>query len=121
MALFDRSERAHSEVARIWRSHHPSVLTSDYVFDETVTVLKARVGHQESVTAGEALLSSGRVKIEPVGGRDRQVAWDIFRSHDDKPWSFTDCTSKVLVDRLRCEEVWALDVDFRQMGSKVRP
>jgi len=31
------------------------------------------------------------------------------------------CTSKVLIDRLGCEQVWALDVDFRQMGYEVRP
>lgn len=96
-------------------------MTSDYIFDETLTVLKIRVGHKASVAAGEAMLSSSRVSIEPIDDQDRRSAWAIFSTHADKRWSFTDCTSKVLIDRVRCEQVWALGVDFRQMGYEVRP
>lgn len=96
-------------------------MTSDYIFDETVTVLKIRVSPKASVAAGEAMLSSARLSIEPIDDKDRRSAWAIFSTHGDKRWSFTDCTSKVLIDRLRCEQVWALDVDFQQMGYNVRP
>lgn len=121
MALFDRSERSHRRVSSAWSTEATAAVTSDYVFDETVTVLKVRVGHKASVAAGEAMLTSPRLSIEPIGDEDRRGAWAIFSTHGDKRWSFTDCTSKVLIDRLGCEQVWALDVDFRQMGYDVRP
>ena len=91
------------------------------MFDETVTVLKARAGHRAAVAAGRAMLTSGRLAIEVVGEGDRVAAWEIFQSHGDKLWSFTDCTSKVLIDRLACDQVFTLDADFRQMGYDVRP
>jgi len=105
----------------VWKAETTSAVTSDYVFDETVTVLKIRVGHTASVAAGDAMLSSPRLSIEPIDDQDRRSAWAIFSTHADKRWSFTDCTSKVLIDRLACEQIWALDVDFRQMGYEVRP
>ncbi len=105
----------------MWRAESTAAVTTDYVFDETVTVLKVRVGHKASGAAGEAMLSSPRLSIEPIVDEDRRSAWAIFSAHGDKRWSFTDCTSKVLIDRLGCEQVWALDLDFRQMGYEVRP
>ena len=121
MALFDRSERAHRRVSAAWSTEATAAVTSDYVFDETVTALKVRVGQKASVAAGEAMLTSPRLSIEPIGDEDRRSAWTIFSTHGDRRWSFTDCTSKVLIDRLECEQVWALDADFRQMGYEVRP
>lgn len=119
--MFDRSERSHSRVRSLWRRDATELVTSDYVFDETVTVLKARAGHEASVAGGEALLSSARLTIEPITAEDFRAAWQIFGTHRDKLWSFTDCTSKTVIDRLGCNEVWALDVDFREMGYQVRP
>jgi uncharacterized protein len=121
VALFDRSERSHRRVSSLWSSDATAAATSDYVFDETVTVLKVRVGHKASVAAGQAMLDSPRVSIEPISDEDRRSAWAIFSTHGDRRWSFTDCTSKVLIDRLGFEQVWALDIDFRQMGYEVRP
>lgn len=121
MALFDRSERSHRRASSVWSAEVTAAVTSDYVFDETVTVLKVRASHKASVAAGEAMLSSPRLSIEPIGDEDRRTAWAIFSTHSDKRLSFTDCTSKALIDRLGCEQVWALDVDFRQMGYEVRP
>ena len=86
-----------------------------------MTTLKARAGHLASVSAGEALLNASRLTIEPVARADWVLAWQTFRRHGDKLWSFTDCTSKALIDRLGCDEVWSLDADFRQMGYVVRP
>ena len=91
------------------------------MFDETVTTLKARAGHAAAVSAGDVLLSSTRLSIEPLSSGDWGASWQIFRVHGDKLCSFTDCTSKVLIDRLGCDEVWSLDADFRQMGYQVRP
>lgn len=121
MALFDKNERSHEKVRKVWQSQRRNLITSDYVLDETVTVMKARAGHGAAVAAGEAMLGSMKLTIEVVTDRDRAEAWGIFRDFADKLWSLTDCTSKSLVDRLGCDEVWTLDADFRQMGDRIRP
>ena len=44
-------------------------------------------------------------------------AWDVFASHKDKGWSFTDCVSRAVIDRLGIVTACAFDVHFRQFGS----
>jgi len=41
----------------------------------------------------------------------------VFRRFRDKGWSFTDCTSRVVIDRLSIPTAFALDQHFRQFGN----
>jgi hypothetical protein len=44
-------------------------------------------------------------------------AWRQFREFQDKDWSFTDISSKVVMERLSIRKVFAFDRHFRQFGS----
>ena len=46
--------------------------------------------------------------------------WEIFRQYHDKDWSFTDCTSKVIMERLRLTHAFAFDGHFEQFGTVIR-
>ena len=48
-----------------------------------------------------------------------ETAWDIFQKYADKEWSFTDCTSKVVMERLQISKAFAFDQHFRQFGNVV--
>jgi len=49
-------------------------------------------------------------------------AWLIFeRFNKDKFWSFTDCTSKVIMELLDIKEAFSFDRNFEQMGFVKRP
>lgn len=45
------------------------------------------------------------------------AAWDVFRRYADKQWSFTDCTSKVVMEKLGIRKAFAFDRHFAQFGS----
>ena len=45
------------------------------------------------------------------------MAWQVFRRFSDKEWSFTDCTSKVVMDRLGITTAFTFDHHFRQFGA----
>ncbi len=45
------------------------------------------------------------------------LAWDTFHRYSDKEWSFTDCLSKVVMERLAIRTAFAFDQHFRQFGS----
>jgi predicted nucleic acid-binding protein len=45
------------------------------------------------------------------------TAWQVFHDFRDKKWSFTDCTSKVVMERLACTQAMAFDEHFRQFGE----
>ena len=46
----------------------------------------------------------------------------VVETFSDKEWSFTDCTSRVLMEKLRIERAFAFDQHFLQFGGvKVVP
>ncbi len=48
-------------------------------------------------------------------------AWRIFKTHRDKGYSFTDCTSFALMDVLAIKNSFAYDGHFRQCGFGMHP
>jgi uncharacterized protein len=48
---------------------------------------------------------------------DIEAAWLIFERFDDKQWSFTDCVSYVVVERLAIKTAFAFDEHFRQFAT----
>jgi len=46
-----------------------------------------------------------------------QAAWEVFRQFRDKQWSFTDCVSRVVIERLSIPAAFAFDEHFRQFGN----
>jgi uncharacterized protein len=47
---------------------------------------------------------------------DIELAWQVFRRFRDKDWSFTDCTSRVIIEKLGIPTAFAFDQHFRQFG-----
>ena len=47
--------------------------------------------------------------------------WRLFLARRDKEYSFTDCTSFVLMRRLGLDAALALDADFAQEGFRTFP
>jgi len=48
---------------------------------------------------------------------DILLSWQTFCQFYDKAWSFTDCTSKVFIDKLHLQQAFAFDHHFHQFGS----
>jgi predicted nucleic acid-binding protein len=97
------------------------LVTSTYVFDETVTLTQARLGHRQAVTVGRALLDLAVVELMSVAPADERAAWSLFEKRADKAYSFTDCTSFVLMRREKIAIAVALDEHFSQEGFAVVP
>ena len=97
---------------------HP-LLTTDYVLDELLTLLKIRREFARAVFVGESLLAEDIARLEWVTRADVQAAWQVFYRFRDKAWSFTDCVSRVVIERLAIQTAFAFDDDFRQFGTVV--
>ena len=59
--------------------------------------------------------------LPPSNGLQVDVfrAWQVYQDFEDKNWSFTDCVSRVVMERLGIQTAFALDDDFRQFGTVV--
>lgn len=97
------------------------LLTTDYVVDETLTLLRVRL----SLAAAEAwwrqVDGSPRVRWERVDAARFQRALELFFQYRDKGFSFTDCTSFAVMRELRLANVLTTDRHFRQMGFEMVP
>jgi predicted nucleic acid-binding protein len=114
-ALFVPVDPMH-DTARTWlEGNNDRLVTSDYVVDEVVTLLKTRFSTQSAIAAGQALLGERLATFIYLLPDDIQRAWKIFRTHTDKGWSFTDCTSFALMQRLHISTAFAFDKHFSQM------
>jgi predicted nucleic acid-binding protein len=111
------------ESARDWLDQNAEpLLTTDYIIDEALTLLKMRGHSALALELGRLLFEGELAKIALISEVDIQEAWRIFREYTDKGWSFTDCTSKAVIDRLKIGTAFAFDLHFRQFGSvKVVP
>lgn len=93
------------------------MLTTDYVVDETLTLLKARGQPQIAIQLGEQFFEGQIVMIHRLSEDEILAAWEMFKQYADKEWSFTDCASKVVIETLGIAEALSFDEHFRQFGS----
>lgn len=93
--------------------------TSDAVFSELATLVRARAGVDRSLQAGEALRRHPSLGLLEVTPEVREEAWRLFTKHRDPNLSFADCTSFALITRNRIAKVFAYDRHFRLLGREI--
>jgi len=119
-AYFVRRDPDHN-LARKWVPNNDSqLITSDYILDELFTLLKLRESYAVAVAAGKILTEEKICKIIKITPDDFARAWNVFVQFSDKGWSFTDCTSKVIMERLNISVAFSFDEHFDQFGSIIR-
>jgi hypothetical protein len=118
-ALADASDTHHQAATHYINTLTAPLVTSTYILDETVTLLRMHLGHAAARRFGEKLRQEQIALLLRIIEHDEQRAWDIFVRYDDKVFSFTDCTSFALMERLYIDTAFAFDEDFRQYGRFV--
>src|SRR3989304_7112181 len=96
-----------------------NLFTSNLVLVETFNLLSRTIGSKATTKFGDALKSNVFLTIEPINAGDWEGGWKIFGKYADKNFSFTDCTSFALMERLKIKSAFAFDVHFRQYGFNV--
>lgn len=116
-AYFSHLDHNHSiAVSQIEKINVPLV-TSDYVIDETITLVSRRVSARLSYEIGNDLLNERFAKIIQVTIEDAKNALKILAKYADKEFSFTDCVSFVLMEKLGIETALSFDIHFEQYGK----
>jgi len=118
-AIIDKNDQDHAAaVSKIQILDRPLV-TSNYIFDEILTLLQARLGPSIAIPFGQKLWDQEVSALVRITEEDEEKAWRVFRQYTDKGFSFTDCTSFALMERLDINTVFALDDHFVQYGKFV--
>jgi uncharacterized protein len=102
------------------------IVTSDYVLDETFTLLFARYRRTASVAMRQLLkrVQAGQVQVERLSQAHLDTACQWRERYADKPTiSFTDLTSMVLMHELSITDILTEDAHFTHvgLGFKLKP
>lgn len=119
LALWDAGDAHHGAAVRLQRrltAKGRRFLTTDYVVDETATLLLVRHSHEAASDFLETIERSEALALEWVGPDRFHTASAFFRKRRDKTWSFTDCVSFCLMRELRIREAFTTDRHFEQAG-----
>lgn len=104
-----------------WLESNGLILTTDYVIDETLTVLRIRLGLRAARAWWRQMEASQCLRIEWMNAERAERARALFFRFRDKAYSFTDCCSFVVMKEQRIQTAWTLDNHFRQAGFDVTP
>ena len=126
-ALADKADKNHAKALQFRDeiAGECKLVTSNYILDELYTLLLMNIGFQPTVNYKEKLDILIAEHLLNVIWIDQYLAkrgWDVFELYNvDKQWSFTDCTSYVVMKDFGITEVFAFDHHFEQMGFILLP
>jgi predicted nucleic acid-binding protein len=106
---------AREVVAKLVRAGKTLIVT-DYVVAETVNLANARSGTHVAVRVMDLLEQSAGIRIEWVGPARFETTKAFFRKHSDHRYSFTDCSSFVVMRDLHLSSALTTDGHFIEAG-----
>ncbi len=104
-----------------WLASRGMLVSSDYVLDETLTLLRSRLGMDAAERWWAQVEASQRVRWEWVDPARAEKARHWFFRWRDKDFSFTDCTSFVVMKERRIRAALTSDRHFVQAGFEAVP
>jgi len=119
-AIKDLDDDHHREAVTFVTNFTGRFITTNFIVDETITLALHKLGYKAARELGEELWTQKYASIAHVSKADQRAAWKLFKKHDDKEFSFTDCTSFVVMERLGLLYAFAFDEHFEQTGQFTR-
>jgi uncharacterized protein len=110
------SDKNHLSASQWFNGNNQALLTTDYIVDETLTLLRARGETMRASSLGDAFFSDALCTLYYLTESDIKEAWEVFQRYSDKEWSFTDCSSKVIMEKLGINQAVTFDRHFTQFG-----
>ncbi len=80
-AIYDKDDKCHPQAVSFLKEitqEFVQFTTSEYIFNESITLVRARVSHDKARKLGEWLLNPSNVELIEVTREIRDAAWKIF-------------------------------------------
>ncbi|MFU8867094.1 type II toxin-antitoxin system VapC family toxin [Natronococcus sp.] len=100
--------------------------TSDYVFDEAITLTRTRTGsYEDAWTLGRRILGHGpypdRIELATITPELFEATLETFERYADHSLSFTDASTIALVEDYNLDAVLSFDDDFDGLVDRIDP
>jgi hypothetical protein len=114
-------ETARKFLSIVASGKHGISITTDYILDETLTLLRSRRDLASASSFIDKIRKSKSLRVFWINEDLFEKALIIFRKSGRQSWSFTDCTSFALMRELSISEAFSFDDHFRQAGFQALP
>ncbi len=124
IARYVARDEHHRRARAVWADlerKHTRCFTSNFVLDETFTLLGRRASYPFAADRARALLASAALAILRPEAEDEVRAVELFSRFADQRVSFTDCVSFVLMRRHGLSRSFTFDRHFSDAGFEVVP
>ena len=118
-AFLVKTDSNHRAVFSWMEKNENSLLTTDYVVDETLTLLRTRGHREKALKFGRSVFLDQSITLHFLTPSEISDTWKVFERFSVKEWSFTDCASKFIMESLGIHTAFSFDQHFRQFGSVV--
>ena len=123
LTLRDRREKKHVEAKKVFDgavAGRGGIITTDFVLDETFTLLFRRLAFNEardSMTILSESIEAGEIVSVPISSMRFKAAQALRLKFKDKPdISFTDLCSMVVMRELGVRKILTEDAHFEHVG-----
>ncbi len=107
--------------AQIESGRFGAPVTTDYVLDETFTLLRQRAGLAPVARLSDLIGQSRALRRVRIGEAAFEAGLQLMLAHPDRKWSFTDCTSFVTMREAGIPRAFTWDHNFAEAGFEVLP
>jgi len=124
MMLADAADPVHERARKFrdaWLERGGVFVSTDFVLDETLTLLRVRLGIDAAERWWNQVEGSSRLSWEWIDPSRAESARRWFFRWRDKSFSFTDCTSFVVMKERRLRTALTSDRHFEQAGFQIVP
>lgn len=108
----------HEKAKHIFRhiKKYGTAITSDYIFDEVISVLYRKTNRGNAIHYGKLLLDA-EIFLAGIDKKDFHNAWLLFQ--EKNTLNFTDCTTLAFMKRYSIQYIATFDKEFHGKGVKI--
>jgi len=124
MAMADSKNPRHTASLNFrdqWFENGAIIVTSNYILDETLTLIRMRLGIEAAKKWWGQVSESPRCNVEWITPERAEKAVHWFFRWQDQSFSFTDCTSFILMRELHIKDALTGDRHFITAGFQIHP
>src|SRR5262245_35678807 len=116
IALINVDDEYHAQAVARLKDLSSRIVSSAWVLAELGNFVARTPARSRFAALIRDLVERVKVRLIPAAQRDFEAALRLFDRRRDKEWSFVDCTSFVIMQRLDITVALTSDHHFRQAG-----
>lgn len=119
-AFIDSSDENHKAISEIFHNSTEQFVTSNYILDELITLLRVRkIPLEKFKDFIDALWGNEVCNLVRIKEEIDFDSWKLMNKYNDHLFSFTDCSSFILMKNFNIQKVCTLDKHFQIAGFEI--